>query len=341
MVISKPLYVGLEELKEYLGISSATKNDRMIILTSAISRFIENYTGRKFYPKTETKKYDWQDSFFLEVDDLLSVISLKDNRGDRTIDNSYLFFEPVNSPPYSRIIIDYTKGYFSYDGFREQAIQVDGVWGYCDNRLDTGITSPRLTEDDKEMDINDGSKLDVGWLTLIEDERIFISDISSIDSTVNTSSALDDYQTNIPVDTPSLIKVGEIIRINDENMKVLRIDSSSLNVIRGYEGTTPMSHNIAQDVYVYRKLTIERGMFGSTASIHPLGKVIYRLSPPSDIIYATGVLVARANKRSDSGWSDFTTLGGEGQGTIMYSRIMPSEVNSILEGYVRRYISSI
>jgi hypothetical protein len=332
-----PWYIGLEEIKQFLGINSSTNNDRLRSLIGAISRFIDNYTGRKFYPTTATRLFDYQSATILQLDydDLLSVSAFADENGTGTVDTSYLLYEPANNPPYQRIIIDPSNDSFMYSNIKEQALEVTGEWGYCNSKEDTGITCPSLTLDTTTMAANNGKKVDVGWLLQIDDERIIVTDVDAVDSAANTSAALNDYETDIGVTDTSKFSTGEIIRIEDEQMRIVRIDTSSLSVIRGYEGTTPKSHESNKDIYVYRNFTIERGATKSAASQHSAGTKIYRIAPPSDIIYVCGVLVARANRRSESGWSDATVVGGEGIGTTIFTRIMPREIEAILTNYIR------
>lgn len=344
MIISSPFYIGREEVKEFLGVQANTRNERMSLLIAAVSRFIETRTGRLFYPTTATKKFDYADGTWLEFpyDDLLSLTSVADYRGTGSISLSNVLYEPVNSPPYDRIMINPQNDSFAYDDFPEQSITVIGEWGYCSGVVDSGATCPDLTASATSMAIANGSKLDVGWLLKIEDERIFISNLAAAaDSTINTTAALNDYETDIGVGTAASFSVGEVIRIDDEEMKILRVDTSSLAVARAYNGTVAASHLTAKDVYVFRTFTIERGKFGSTAATHATGKAISRYVPPADIVLSCGILVARATKRSDSGWSDMSTIGGEGMGRLLFTKAMPVEVAAILDSYNKNMIGDI
>lgn len=341
MIISSPFYIGLEELKSFLDVKTDTKNDRYKLLVAAISRFIENHTGRKFYPTTEARYFDWESprEVIFRRDDLLSVSALHDGSADKVVDISYLLYEEKNYPPYRKIILEPTMDSFFYDNYKEQSIKITGDWGYCDTVVDTGITCPDLSSGATSMAVSNGSKIDIGWLLLIDSERIFVQDISESDSGEDTSGSVEDYTIDIPVGTPSAFHVGEILRINDENMKVKRINASSVSVERAYDGTTPVSHSSGVDVYVYRTFTIEGAQHGSTPASHTIGATISRYVPPADIVIACGILVSRADKRSDSSWSD--TLGSSEIGTLIFSKAMPIEVASVLSGYVRDFVGDI
>jgi hypothetical protein len=138
MALTNP-YCSLNELKASLGI---TDNIDDTILESAInsaSRAIDRYCARNFYKVTATRLYAPRDSYLTDIDDLVSLTSLKTTDDDtQTFDVTWSAedyqLEPLNGvvdgmpTPYTRIraIGDYT---FNTLG-GEATVQVVGVFGF-------------------------------------------------------------------------------------------------------------------------------------------------------------------------------------------------------------------
>ena len=107
-------------------------------ITSA-SRTIDRYCARNFYKVTATRLYSPRDSYICDIDDLVSLTSLKTTDDDtQTFDLTWgtadYQLEPLNGvvdgmpTPYTRIraIGDYT--FQTLDG--EASVRVQGVFGF-------------------------------------------------------------------------------------------------------------------------------------------------------------------------------------------------------------------
>ena len=66
-------------------------------------------------------------------------------------------------------------------------------------------------------------------------------------------AALTDEASDITVDDSSGLSVGQVVVIDDEQMRVVAIDDSAVTVVRGYNGTTAAAHDdeALVSVYVY------------------------------------------------------------------------------------------
>lgn len=348
-IASVPWYIGLETLKQYMGIRSDTKDDRIIALVGGASRFLEGQTGRKFYPTTAKRKFDWSDSLFIEFeyDDLIggTLTEFLDENGDATITLADLLFEPADTDPKVRIKISPDKDHFTYVINKEQALHLTADWGYTAEKADTGVTTPTISSAiQASLSISDGSKVEVGWTLLLDSttakERVFIEDVLTVASGQTVNEAVNDYEENIDVTSPATFFKGEVIQVDNEDMKILRVDSASLRVIRGYNGTTPVSHSNSVAISVYRDYQMRRGLFGSTAaSSIASGLAVDRYTPPEDIILAMGILVARMDKRADSGFAD--VIGSPDLGVSTFKKSMPVEVAAILSFYNRNFVDAI
>lgn len=138
-------YATLLELKNYLtprGLSSSnittdTNDDSiMSVMLEGISRWIDDQTHRTFYPRIETRLFDYPDDEILFLDDdLLSLTTL--TNGDSTVITSvqYVLY-PKNAYPKQWVkILPSTSLTWqpTDDGDAESAISVLGWWGFHNN----------------------------------------------------------------------------------------------------------------------------------------------------------------------------------------------------------------
>src|SRR3546814_19132909 len=80
-------------------------------------------------------------------------------------------------------------------------------------------------------------------------------------------NALKNDQT-VDVTDGTLFFVGELILIDSERMRIVDITGNNLTVVRAYGGATLAAHSLGADVYVSRRLTVDRGALGTTAAPH-------------------------------------------------------------------------
>ena len=103
----------------------------------ATSRAIDNITGRRFYAADETRYYTATDTTEIQVDDLLSVTTLKtDENGDRTYEYTWATTDydlmPYNAAlkgwPYQWIEISVFPDY--YFPLTRKGVEIAGSWGF-------------------------------------------------------------------------------------------------------------------------------------------------------------------------------------------------------------------
>lgn len=112
-------------------------DDNLNKVITATSRAIDNICHRRFYAATETRYYTTDDTTRVDVDDLLSVTTLKtDEDGDRTYEITWTtadydlmpYNAALNDEPY--VWIEYTPdGSYSFPGTRK-GVEVKGSFGY-------------------------------------------------------------------------------------------------------------------------------------------------------------------------------------------------------------------
>jgi hypothetical protein len=128
-------YCTLAEYKDYASITSTNATDDGVLesIIEAASRFMDDATGRTFYARTETRKYDIPIGRELHLDDDLLTVTTLTNGDDTTIPNTEYNLLPANVYPKRSIKL---RGASSYtwqttsNGDTEQIIDVAGTWGW-------------------------------------------------------------------------------------------------------------------------------------------------------------------------------------------------------------------
>lgn len=161
--------------------------------------------------------------------DLLEVTSLTTRNGEVAISSSDYtlrrLFLPAG-PPYDviQLLDDGTVGSFDWTGSPEGANSVTGWWGYHEEWADAWEDSGDEIEDNPLSD-------------------------SATTITVNDATGRD-----LQGFSPRFGRLA-IIKIDDEVMQVTNVESNTLTVIRGANGTTAAAHLQNATIYLYRPMT--------------------------------------------------------------------------------------
>jgi len=130
-------YCGVDELKEYLGVTGATDDAMLLTLLAAAQRTIDSYCARTFEATADTvRTFDSQrdvDGYTLTVDSDLCAITSIVNGDGTTISNSHYVTEPRNETPYYAIRLKASAGKVwtsTVSGDSENAISITGKWAY-------------------------------------------------------------------------------------------------------------------------------------------------------------------------------------------------------------------
>jgi len=133
-------YCTLAQIKASAGISDNVDDDLLELAVEAASREIDGSTERQFYQTTAVRIYTPRDSYVTEIDDLVTLVSLKtsgsaDKVFDTTWDTSDYQLEPLNGIAggidtpitFIRAVGDYT---FPISG-GNATVKVDGTFGFA------------------------------------------------------------------------------------------------------------------------------------------------------------------------------------------------------------------
>jgi hypothetical protein len=145
-------------------------------------------------------------------------------------------------------------------------------------------------------------------------------------------AAADEY---ITVDDASLVNTGEIIRLEFEQCKVRDRNETNdrLSVIRGWNNTMRATHADNTPVDVYRTVTVERGVNGTTAAAHLLNVAISRYIAPDDVQLLAKKIATLIVNQAKSGYQGRT--GNAETGVVFYNDWLPEwEIKKVEEQYM-------
>jgi len=121
-------YAALADLKRYLDVGVEDDDDILMSLLEAATSLIEQYTGRTFESRTETRYYGSEDLVDVRTllldDDLLAITSIADAEGE-VASNEYVLLPRSGEPKYA---IRRVNSVWSVT--EETPISVEGTWGY-------------------------------------------------------------------------------------------------------------------------------------------------------------------------------------------------------------------
>lgn len=228
-------------------------------------------------PTIATKYFAWPNDqrrshvLWLDANPLISLTSL--TAGGVAIDSDDWLLEPQQyGPPYDRIEVNLSSSAaFASGDTHQRAIAALGLWGLDDVSAAAGALDAALSDTTgTTVDVTNGAAVGVGSVLRCDDERMAVVGRQALDSGQNTTGALTAAanDTTVGVADGTAYFVDEVITVDAERMLVVDITGNSLIVKRAWDGTVLAAHNSGADVYASRRLTVERGVLGTTAATH-------------------------------------------------------------------------
>ena len=231
-------YCTLAEFKAYITppgqVLSTDAGDDIVIedIVMRASRRLDALTGRRFFPRVETRRFDTppSDEMWLD-DDLLEILTF--TNGDAVaITSADYVLKPTNEyPKYAIRLRDTATIYFtptsasSYD----EAITLSAIWGYRE----------RYSAD--------------GWVSG-----------STVDEVGNVSAAVLSFTAASGVPFTR----GQIIRIDNELMQLSSVVTNELTVVaRGANGSTAAIHLDHAPIYYWQQQDDVAGLVLEIAKI--------------------------------------------------------------------------
>lgn len=324
------IYVSLSELIEETGANGFANEKAVIRYLQSASDFIDRELKAPVIPVTETRTFDGTG----RTDKVLSMPCLAITAlaldGTAITSTQYDLY-PLNrwwqNGPRTRLAVDKDATELSVWTCERDVISITGRWGLYEESVSIGATvqnSTSLSSSATGLLVNNGALVSPGMNLLIESEQVLVEATgTATDSTANTSEALDATEEEIDLTDGTLVNVGEVIKVDHEQMKVLDIKGNTAVVVRGWNSTTKNTHTISTDVYVYRTYTIKRGVNGTTAAAHNNGTAISRYLAPPEVRY---LVLETAAMRLEKAKSKFAGRQGSPElGETFYYSDFPKE----------------
>jgi len=266
----------------------------------------------------------------LSIKPLLSITSIT-NDGETVAVADYTL-KPLNrmwvNGPY--IFIEQSAGWSN-----QNEVVIAGNWGLYEESVSLGVNTTQATSTETTLAVTNGSVLSPGMLLLIESEQELITaGGGGPDSPAGTAAtslvngAIDENDASITVDNGAEFNVGEILQIDVEDMKILKINTHVLAVERGWNGTAPADHLTDSAINVYRTFKVERAVNGTTAAIHT-NKAVSQYVVPETVNYLCRQIAALMRMKAASGFTGITGNAEQGQGRYL-SEFPPRTIEDIL-----------
>ena len=251
------------------------------------SRMVEDFCHRILYPVLATRTFDYpgprSTSLKLWLDDQ-ELISLTELSSDGTvIPSTDYFLRPDIGPPFDRIEIDRDSS-SAFAGGPQRAISATGLWGFRNDEaamttLDAAIASTSVTT----VDVNAPAG---GVLSILRigSERMFITGKRWVTSAQTAPALASNVNAqSMAVSNGAVFTEHEYLLIDSERVQVLEISGNTLTIKRAVGGSALAAHTIGATIYWQHRLTVERGVLGTTAATALDEATVYRWIPPTAI----------------------------------------------------------
>lgn len=297
-------------------------------------REASSYLAREigwFIPVSMTRTLNGKGSQRLFVPPLLWITSIVDYNGGTLSSDDYLAWpEGGHWPngPYSILRVGPQPVHLGAWADRDDGVQIAGGWGKYNLAKSTGAAvkdSVKQAAASTSLTVDDGSAISPGMVLAIESEQELVTGWGSpSDSTANLDEAMTATDVTLKLTDATVVHIGEILRIDFEQMKVLDLDLTTKQayVRRGWNLTAAVLHADNSDVSVYRTATVERGMNGTTASDHLADEAISRYVVPDDILF---LMKENATLMLEKAKTQYQGRTGNEQGVVFYNDAFPKQ----------------
>lgn len=279
-----------ESVKRTLESMESARNNAEI--DAALQTAMDDIFGqlkRYFYPRVVSLKFPWpsvdqpalEALWLLPSEELISITTF--TSGGVVIPNPNLYLEPVNQgPPYNQVAINRaTNSAFVSSGSGQRSIQIDAVAGYRLSYRPAGALAEDLDTTETSVDVTDSAAVGVGDLLLAGTEWMIVTDKTLITTgqTLQTPVTASNADVVFAVTTGSAYKLGEVLLLDAELVRVDMIAGNNLVVKRCVEGSVLQAHT-GSTIFAARTLTVERAALGSIVATHTNGDALQAFRYP-------------------------------------------------------------
>lgn len=208
-------------------------------------------------------------------------------------------------------------------GFYERVVAIDA----------TVQDSTEQSNSQSTLKVSNGGKVSPGMVLKIGDEQELVTGwgdpTASVTALNGAITASDDI---ITVDNGALLNVGEVLRAGFEQMRIKDKRTHECFVDRGWNNTGQVAHADDVAVDVYRTVTVEREVNGTTAAAHAINTAISRYMVPDDILFLTKQIATLIINKARGGYAGKSGSGETGQ--VFYHDVFPRfEIERVKENY--------
>jgi hypothetical protein len=287
--------------------------------------------AHQFIPRLETIKFSACGASELLVPPLLAITSITSD-GIALAEGTDYVLKPYErlwrNGPYTRICLN-LYGYFST---LPEGVAITGRWGLYEATKSLGANITTGSASDTALSVTDGSAVSPGMVLLVESEQILVVATSgAINSTATISADLEETDEEITVSDGTQLHVGETIKIDFEQLRVLDISANTIQARRGWNGSKSASHLTGAAINVYRTFEVKRGVNGTVASTHT-GAAAYQYKPPEDVNYLCRQMAALMLKKAQTGFMGRS--GNDDLGTGFWVNEFPkNQIEAVMSNY--------
>lgn len=309
---------------------------RMFQAVREASDYIQKKIGW-FIPVTLTRKFNGLGSSILFVPPLLAITSILND--DISLTSAAYLLKPDDgfwpNGPYAQLIVapnnSELRSWSSYD----DGVEIAGRWGKYERSGLTGATVQDDPQDNSQLTlkVNDGSKVSPGMVLTIGTEQELMSGWDSPTLAVTTlNGAVTAGDDVVTLADGALVNIGELLRVEFEQMLARDKQGNLCSVARGWNGTKRVAHLTGTTVDVYRTAKVERAVNGTTAAEHAKNVAISRYFAPDDIQYLTKQIATLIVNKAKSGYQGRT--GNQELGVVFYNDAFPKmEIEQLKANY--------
>lgn len=335
-------YASMTEVQRAADLPSSLFFDtRLQQVMNQATDAVKELCHRDFEPTVDTRWFRWpqdvaQDPGLLMLgrNELISVTSIVNGDGS-TVDLSDCKLIKVGTgddgPPYSAI--EYTGGWTQNADFSGRSIGVTGVYGFKNDETSITTTASNLTG--TTVDVADSSGLGVGSLIRIATERLVIRRRGWLTSSnaVAINLPAEESSSSFTVTSGAAFNIGEWLLLGAEQMEVVDIVGNTLFVQRAINGSGLQVHTAVTTVYVNRRLTVHRGVLGTSSVDTASGASVYLFQWPGLV---NQQCKAEALQIIQQDAASYGSRSGSGQGEMpMAVRGIPELRNRVMGRYGR------
>lgn len=274
-----------------------------------------------FVPVTEERTFEASDSGKTRIDPLISLTTIEDGDGNSIGTDDYDLL------PHNRL---WANGPYRYVDGPGGEMTITGRWGLWELWQASGLSGTLAAASTTSLTVTNGAVLWPGAILRMGTEQLLVSagcgGENSPDPTLATSVLTSDLASDddvIYVTNGAEFNAGEVLRIDVEDMLIKRKAGNIAVVVRGWNNTHRMTHEVNAAIYVYRSVTIERGVNGTTA-VAQAGVAIELFRLPEDVNYLVRQIAALMRMKAMTGFSG--RAGNADAGESFYISEFPSRV---------------